>query len=179
MVAGEMQDAPPEPGACSLQGQGIGLEDYLQITGRDPESFADELREAALEAVKVDLALRAVAEAEGLDVTDDELEEEIATLIGGRPTSPSRTRPSSCGAAVSSRRYARTSRSARRSSGWSPRAEVVDEDGNAVPEPSSSHRREHDHDHDHDRRGHDGDDEPATTITMTEPPSGRPSVETA
>ena len=66
MVSGEMQ-ARLQNLAYNLQGRGIQLEDYLQITGRDPESFTAELREAALEAVKVDLALRAVAERESLE----------------------------------------------------------------------------------------------------------------
>ena len=39
-----------------------------------------DLRETATTAVKVDLALRAVAEAEGIECTDEDLEQEFAQL---------------------------------------------------------------------------------------------------
>lgn len=63
-----------------LQAQGIDLETYLQMTGGDQEQLLGQLQEAAGEAVRLDLALRAVAEAEGIEVTDDDLDEELAAL---------------------------------------------------------------------------------------------------
>ena len=63
--------------AMRLQAQGIQLEQYLQLTGRAPEDFIAELRDAADRAVRVDLGLRALAEAEGIEPTDDDLEEEL------------------------------------------------------------------------------------------------------
>jgi trigger factor len=66
--------------AMRLEAQGIGLEQYLATTGQDQESFVAELRESATQGVKVDLALRAVATAEELEVSDDELEEEYAAV---------------------------------------------------------------------------------------------------
>ena len=54
--------------AMRLQAQGIGLDQYLAATGNDQEAFVAELRDTATQAVKVDLALRAVAEAEGIEV---------------------------------------------------------------------------------------------------------------
>lgn len=66
--------------AMRLQAQGLELEQYLQLTGRDPQAFIAELRESADQAVRVDLALRAVAEAEGIEPTDDDLEQELAEV---------------------------------------------------------------------------------------------------
>jgi trigger factor len=64
--------------AMRLASQGIGLEQFLQMTGQRVEDLMGNMREPATEAAKVDLALRAVVVAEGLEVTDDELHAEIA-----------------------------------------------------------------------------------------------------
>lgn len=82
MVSGEMQQRI-QGMAQQLGASGISLDDYLRIIGKDPQSFTDEMREAAQEGVKVDLALRAVAVAEGLEVSPEELEDQIAEMIGG------------------------------------------------------------------------------------------------
>jgi trigger factor len=74
--------------AMRLQAQGAGIEQYLASTGQDQESFVAELRESAAQGVRVDLALRAVALAEELDVTDEELEDEYAAVaerVGQKP----------------------------------------------------------------------------------------------
>jgi trigger factor len=60
-----------------VQAQGMRLEQYLAMTGADPETFSQELKDTATRGVKVDLALRAVAEAEGLECTDEDLQEEL------------------------------------------------------------------------------------------------------
>jgi trigger factor len=60
-----------------VQAQGMRLEQYLAMTGTDPETFSQELKDTATRGVKVDLALRAVAEAEGLECTDEDLQEEL------------------------------------------------------------------------------------------------------
>jgi trigger factor len=63
-----------------LDSQGMSLGQFLGATGRDEQEFLDELRGGALQSVKVDLALRALVEAEGIEVTDDELDEELAAM---------------------------------------------------------------------------------------------------
>jgi trigger factor len=63
-----------------LQAQGIAIEQYLAATGQSQPEFVEELRTAGREAVKVDLALRAVADAEDLEVDDDEVDAEIERL---------------------------------------------------------------------------------------------------
>jgi len=76
LVNHEMQDRLQDL-ALRLQAQGMQLDHYLQMTGTGPEQFSQELRETATSGVKVDLALRAVAEAEGIECTDDDLTEEL------------------------------------------------------------------------------------------------------
>jgi trigger factor len=156
MVSGEMQ-ARLQNLAYNLQGRGIRLEDYLQITGRDPESFTEELREAAVEAVKVDLALRAIAQSESLEVTDDEVEHEIIHLIGDADiTVEDATEELRSGGQLSAIRSDIIKRKALE---WLvTQSEVVDEDGNAVPAELLA-LPEHDHDHaDHDGHDHDSED---------------------
>jgi len=65
-----------------LQDQGLSIDQLLAATGRDAESLLAELRVDALREVKADLALRALADAEDLQVDDAELEEQIATSAG-------------------------------------------------------------------------------------------------
>ena len=63
-----------------LEAQGATLDQYLQATGQAPEALVDELRAAAVPSVKADLALRALADAEGLEATEEDLDDEIARL---------------------------------------------------------------------------------------------------
>lgn len=81
-VQNQLQDM-----AMRLASQGIGLEQFLEMTGQTVEGLMDNMREPATEAAKVDLALRAVVVAEGLEVTDDELDAEITESAEamGRP----------------------------------------------------------------------------------------------
>jgi trigger factor len=76
MVNQEMQDRLQDL-AMRVQAQGMQLDQYLAMTGSDPETFSSELRDTAVAGVKVDLALRAVAEAEGIDCTEEDLDEEL------------------------------------------------------------------------------------------------------
>lgn len=63
-----------------LSAQGANLEQYLQMTGQAPGELSEALRSAAIPAVKADLGLRAVIDAEHLDVDDDEIDDEIARI---------------------------------------------------------------------------------------------------
>ncbi len=72
-----------------LQSQGIQVEQWLPATGQDPATFTESLKEQSVKAVKVDLALRAVAVAEALEVEPDDLEREyarIAMRVGQKAT---------------------------------------------------------------------------------------------
>lgn len=62
-----------------LEQQGLTIDQFLGATGRDAEALLAELRVDALRGVKADLALRALADAEDLQVDESELEEQLAT----------------------------------------------------------------------------------------------------
>lgn len=79
MITAEMQEQLQNL-AMRLQAQGMDLEQYAAITGQEPEAMVAELREASVQAVKVDLALRAIADAEGVDVDEDDLDAEYERL---------------------------------------------------------------------------------------------------
>ncbi len=66
--------------AIRLQAQGIELSTFLQITGQTQEDLVAQLREAASSSAKMDLALRAIADQEALEVTDDEIDDELAKV---------------------------------------------------------------------------------------------------
>jgi trigger factor len=71
-----------------LAAQGATVEQYLEATGRSLDELRGDLHEAATRAVKADLALRAVADAEGLEASDEELDgeiERIAQAAGQKP----------------------------------------------------------------------------------------------
>jgi trigger factor len=63
-----------------LQNQGASLEQYLAMSGQSPAEFSEELKVLATNAVKVDLALRAVAVAENIEADDDDLDAEYARI---------------------------------------------------------------------------------------------------
>ncbi len=63
-----------------FQAQGIDLGQWLAATGQGPEDFIESMRGAAVEAVKVDLALRAVAEAESIEVEPHDFDAEYARM---------------------------------------------------------------------------------------------------
>jgi trigger factor len=158
LVSAEMQNRLQNL-AYQLQGRGIALDDYLQITGRDPESFTAELKEAADEAVRVDLALRAVAVAEGLEATDEQVDTEILQLIATADVDLDEARDQlRSGGQLSAVRSDLSNRNALE---WLvDHSEVVDPDGNPIAEEYLQLPDEpepHDHDHDHDGHDHDHD----------------------
>jgi trigger factor len=77
LVDGEVQNRLQDL-AMRLSAQGATVEQYLEATGQDQETVLAQLREAAEPAVRIDLALRAVAEAEDLEADEDDLASEIA-----------------------------------------------------------------------------------------------------
>jgi trigger factor len=75
-----------------LEAQKLGLGEYLQATGRTPDDLLAAVRVDAQRAVKADLALRALADAQELTVTDEELDAEIATMAQRMETSAAELR---------------------------------------------------------------------------------------
>jgi trigger factor len=64
-----------------LAAQRIGLDRYLELAKQTPEELAAELREPASRRVKVLLVLSAIAEKEGIDATDAEIDAEVAEQL--------------------------------------------------------------------------------------------------
>jgi trigger factor len=64
-----------------LAQQRIGMEQYLALAKQTPEELATELREPASRRVKTLLVLSAIAEKEGIDATDEQIEAEIAEQL--------------------------------------------------------------------------------------------------
>lgn len=60
--------------------QGIGLEQYLAMTGSTMEQFRGNFRDRAVQQVKVGLELEAIAKAEGFDATEEEIDAEYEKL---------------------------------------------------------------------------------------------------
>jgi trigger factor len=60
-----------------MAAQKLTLEMYLQVTNQSPEDLLATLRQDALRAVRVDLAMRALVAAEHLDATPEEIDEEL------------------------------------------------------------------------------------------------------
>ena len=57
--------------------EGVSFEDYLAATGRTIAEIVDELRPDAEMAVRRELVVEAVADAEGIEVSDEEVEEQV------------------------------------------------------------------------------------------------------
>ena len=56
-----------------LEQQGVEFADYLEVTGLSQEAFASDLRSQAERGVRTRMLLDAVADQEGLEVTEDEV----------------------------------------------------------------------------------------------------------
>jgi trigger factor len=71
-----------------LEAQKLGLAEYFQATGTTPNELLDAVRSDAQGAVKADLALRALVEAEEMTLSDEELDAEIVTMAERMGTTP-------------------------------------------------------------------------------------------
>ncbi|MCH7788592.1 MAG: trigger factor [Acidobacteria bacterium] len=79
MISQEMQGRL-EDMMTRLQAQGMSLDQYLQMTGTESEAFSAELTDTATQAVKVDLALRAIVKGESIEVSGEDWNSEIAEM---------------------------------------------------------------------------------------------------
>ena len=80
MVANEIEIMSDEL-RTRLAQQRIGIEQYLAMAKQTPEQLSAELREPATRRVKTLLVLSAIAEKEGVDATDEQIEAEIAEQL--------------------------------------------------------------------------------------------------
>ena len=63
-----------------LAAQGLPFEQYLKMTNSDEAKLLADAKEPAANQVKMDLAIRAIIKAEGLEVSDEEIEAEMKTV---------------------------------------------------------------------------------------------------
>ena len=63
-----------------LQAQGLDLNTYLSYTGMEMAAFRDGYKENAEAQVKLSLAIEAIAKAEGIEATEDEISAEYENL---------------------------------------------------------------------------------------------------
>jgi trigger factor len=114
-----------------LEARRLTVEQFLAASGRDEASLLDEIRAEAAQAVRADLALRALADAEHVEVDDEELDTAIAEMAEqvGTDTAELRHRLEHAGrlSAVRSDR-----RKAKALAWLIEQVVLVDEDGNPV-----------------------------------------------
>ena len=87
-----VDDEPPQPMVESdlnqrvqgtmqqFQAQGIDFAQWMEATGQQPDQFVESMRGQSEQAVKVDLALRAIADAESFEVEGSELDAEYSRM---------------------------------------------------------------------------------------------------
>ena len=80
MVANEI-DILRDELTSRLAAQRIGLDQYLALAKQTPEEMTAELREPAARRVKTLLVLSAIAEKEGIDATDEQIDAEITEQL--------------------------------------------------------------------------------------------------
>ena len=76
----EQVDHQIEQFAYQLQSQGMKMEDYTKMSGGDLSSLRQSMRPMAEQTVRSDILLSEIARAENLEVTDEEVEEELKKL---------------------------------------------------------------------------------------------------
>jgi len=77
----EMQvERMAEDFAQRLRYQGLSIDNYFQYTGMTRDQFINSLRPQALKQIQTRLVLEAVAKAENIQVSDEELEKELGEM---------------------------------------------------------------------------------------------------
>lgn len=114
-----------------LQQQGMDVGAYLDAVGQTAEALAAEFREPAEQAVKVDLALRSVADLQGLVPDDDRIDEVIAEMAGPSGQDPDELKARL--AEVGQISALRADLAKQAAMEWlTDNVELVDEDGEAI-----------------------------------------------
>ena len=83
----EEQDTMIRETTRMLEQSRLNFQQYLQIMGKSQEEYRDEIEPEATARVKRDLALTAVADAESIEVSDEEIQNwlDVFTAVGGKP----------------------------------------------------------------------------------------------
>lgn len=154
--------------AHRLSHQGATIDQFLAATGQSEQELIGQYREAAEESVKADLALRSVADAEGIEADDSDLDAELERLatrfkMKAKDVRKQLERTHQMPALVSDVRKTKALT-------WlMERVSVVDDEGHAIDRKdlelsddelgeaeAQAELLDQDHDHDHDdHEGHD------------------------
>lgn len=63
-----------------LRGQGLNLESYYKYLGTDPKAFRESLRDEAFRKVKTRMIINAIAEQEGFEASEEDVDKEIEEM---------------------------------------------------------------------------------------------------
>lgn len=120
-----------------LGSQGIEMDAYLEAIGQTAEEMAEALREPALQEAKTDLALRAVAAAESIEATDEDVDFELAMLAAQVGQTVDELKSSVFADDESSLKGVRLDAKMRKTREWVlERVEIKDPDGNPIQRSS-------------------------------------------
>ena len=76
----EQMDFIMQENSRYFSGQGLPFEKYLEMIGSDVPTFRETYRATAEAQVRTEVLLDAVVKAEGIEVTDEDIQEEIKTM---------------------------------------------------------------------------------------------------
>ena len=172
----EQRDQLVQDFGFRLSQQRIGIEEYLQALGQDPEQFLTDALEQARRDVKIDLALRAIAKAEDLEPDESDIDEEVVHLAGHAEQTPAEMREM----LETNNRMPMLRSEIRKTKAmaWlvehvaivdeqgnsidreSLRAELIETDGGHHHEDEDGHDEHDDHEHDHDHDHEHEEDQP-------------------
>jgi len=87
-LTGEIPDAMVEEQAqrfvenfrMQVQSQGIPFDQYMKMTNMDEAALLEQAKEPALRQVRMDLAVGAIVKAEGIEISDEEVEAEYGRM---------------------------------------------------------------------------------------------------
>jgi len=122
-----------------LGSQGIELEAYLDAIGQTPDELAESLRAPALQEAKADLALRAVAAAESIVATDEDIDLELAAMAAQVGQTAEELKSSVLAGEESRLKAVRLGAQISKAREWVlERVEITDPDGNPIQRSSLS-----------------------------------------
>lgn len=75
-----------------LEGQGLSLNRYFELTGQSQQDFLNDVYGSASRNILFDLALRSIAISEGVEATEDEIQERLDAAVAANPAVAERAR---------------------------------------------------------------------------------------
>lgn len=76
----------------NLEQRGISLKDYVNAVGTDPEKIQQEIEDEARSRVRQELALEALFRAEGMEVTDEDIDQDLEEMAASSGKTPEELR---------------------------------------------------------------------------------------